>query len=145
IGGDIQSYQVELILYTLLLLSLENLTQLEQDTLENQSLSLYVYNEKILDQLALPWPIFMIGISSLEYSARWGGRWLDYGLVAKIIEIMHETEEVDREDELGELREEVQKKFENWLQEVNDMVTGDFTMVIPRLNVFNELQSYLAS
>lgn len=145
IGGDIQSYQVELILYALLLLSIESLTEAEQDTLGNQSLNLYIYNGEYPDQVALPWPIFMMGISSLEYSARWGGRWLDYGLVAKIIEIMHETEEVDREDELGELREEVQKKFENWLQEVNDMVTGDYTGVIPRLNVFNELQSYLAS
>src|SRR5207249_1132514 len=97
------------------------------------------------DQVALPWPIFLMGISSLEYSARWGGRWVDYGLVAKMIELLHETEEVDREDELGELRVEVQKKFENWMQEVNYIVARAFTEVIPRLYVFNELQSYLAS
>jgi len=145
IGGDVQSYHVELILYTLLLLSLESLTESEQAASGDQSLSLYLYDEKILGQAVLPWPIFIVGISSLEYSARWGGRWLDYGLVAKIIEIMHETDEVDREDELGELHEEVREKFKSWLQKVNDIVTGGLTGVIPRLKVFNELQIYLDS
>ncbi len=63
IGGDIQSYQVELILYALLLISLESLTEAEQDTLGDQSPSLYVYNEEYPDQVALPWPIFLMGIS----------------------------------------------------------------------------------
>jgi len=143
IGGDIQSYQVELILYTLLLLSLESMSDTKQETFGDRSLSLYTGKEDISDQFVLPWPIFMIGISSLEYSARWGGRWLDYGLVTKIIEIIYETEEVDREDELGELRSEVHNKLENWLQQVNNLVKGAFTEAIPRLHVFDELQSYL--
>src|SRR5438876_2290249 len=42
-----------------------------------------------------------MGVSSLEYSARWGARWLDYGLVAKIINIMHDSREVEQEQQLG--------------------------------------------
>ncbi len=143
IGGDIQSYQVELILYTLLLISLESMSDTKEETFGDRSLSLYIDNEDHSDQFVLPWPIFMIGISSLEYSARWGGRWLDYGLVTTIIETIYETEEVDREDELGELRSEVHNKLENWLQQVNNLMKGAFTEVIPRLYVFDELQRYL--
>lgn len=143
IGGDVQSYQVELILYTLLLLSLESISDTQQETFGDQSLSLYISDKTNSDPFVPPWPIFMIGISSLEYSARWGGRWLDYGLVTKIIEIMYETEEVDREDELGELRSEVHDKLEKWLQKVNNLVNGAFTEVIPRLHVLVELQRYI--
>src|SRR6266700_1491913 len=71
IGGDIQAYQVELILYVLLLLSLEGLVVADQEMVAEQSVSPYVFADKEIEHITLPWPLYLIGISSLEYSARW--------------------------------------------------------------------------
>ncbi len=145
IGGDIQSYQVELILYVLLLLSLEGLMAADQEMVDNQTLSPYVFTDEYAEQPSLPWSIYLMGISSLEYSARWGARWLDYGLVAKIINIMHDSREVEQEQQLGRLRREVQEKLREWQQEVSTIVPDAFTAAVPELQALEEFQSYLAS
>jgi len=145
IGGDIQSYQVELILYVLLLLSLEGLVAADQEMVDHQSLSPYPFAEEYAEQPPLPWSIYLMGISSLEYSARWGARWLDYGLVAKIINIMHDSREVEQEQRLGRLRREVQEKLREWQQEVSAIVPDAFTAAVPELQALEKFQWYLAS
>lgn len=145
IGGDIQAYQVELILYALLLLSPDSLTIVDGELSSDLSLSPYVLSEEEMQSATAPWPIFMIGISSLEYSARWGGRWLDYKLVAKIIGIMQDSTEVDREDQLGHLRHKVREKFQQWRQAVNELVPDALTATVQELSVLDEVQLYLAT
>ncbi len=144
IGGDIQSYQVELILYALLLRSLESLIESDQEMVDVQTLSSYVYSGALQNQPVIPWTIYMMGISSLEYSARWGSRWLDYGLVAKITHLMRESGDVDRESELGLLQKNVQEAMRNWLQEVRELIPA-FAAIIPELQVLDDLERYLAS
>jgi hypothetical protein len=146
IGGDIQSYQVEQILYTLLLISLESLSGSEQSVLGDQDLIPYTSEDAYTYQMPLlPWPIFMIGISSLEYSARWAGRWLDYGLVATIIDVMRAAEEVDAEDILDDLRKDVREKFDKWLQKVRRIVCEELIEAVANLQVFKELEYTLAT
>jgi hypothetical protein len=145
LGQDIQAYQVESILYMLLLLSLEGFSEADQEMIGNRHLSTFMYSDEYGSSASVPWPIYMMGISSLEYSARWGARWLDYGLVAKILRIMQETGEVYQEERLGRLRRAVQDKFSKWLQEVKKVVPELLTGAIPEFQIFDEFREYIGN
>src|SRR5581483_8053913 len=92
-----------------------------------------------------PWPIFIVGISSLEYSARWGARWLDYGLVAKIIEVIHEDDVINRGDENDKIQKAVQKEVASFLREIHALLFGGAADILPEILVFKALYNYLAS
>jgi hypothetical protein len=109
IGGEAQIYQAELILYTLLLHWPEILKTDAQNALYH------------LDEVQnLPWPTYTMGIAALEYSARWGARWLDYGLAVRALEMIRDVKKVDNEQKA--LRPGVQCWFDAWLTEVQAVV-----------------------
>jgi len=140
-SDDHQSYQLELILYVLLLLPFDDLVTTDLDIVNNRTLSPNDFSE----QTAPFWPIYLTGISSLEYSARWATRWLNYGLVAKIIRLIRDTTEVERDEELGLLSREVRAKLRQWQQDLNSIVPYDFIEVVPALQALKALQRYLST
>ena len=145
LGQDMQAYQVESILYILLLLSLDSISNSDAEMIQDSHPSPYVYSDEYASPLSVPWSVYIMGVSSLEYSARWAARWLDYGLVAKIIKIMQDTEEVYQEERLGRVRRTVREKLLYWQQGVNELVPELLTGTIPELQVIAELQSYIAT
>ena len=147
IEGDIQSYQVELLLYVLLLLSSDGIAEAELDIVnEQQAIALYEFDgDGQSEATRPPWAMYMMGISSLEYSARWGERWLDYGLVANLIALLYDAKNVEEEQKLGRLRLEVQEKLGAWQQSVYSVIPDMLTTVIPELQVLDELQGYLST
>jgi len=143
IGGEIQTYLVELILYALLLLSSEGLTMAEQMLVDNQSLSPYVFSDDGAPRATFPWPIYIMGISSLEYSARWAARWLDYGLVATIIGIMYDDREIKQEKILEEIQRGTKKKLQEWQDMVHSAIMSSFTAAMPELQVLDEMEGLI--
>ncbi len=147
IEGNIQSYQVELLLYVLLLLSSDGIAEAELNSAdEQQGVSLYEFDDDGQSGTTVPpWSMYMMGISSLEYSARWGERWLDYGLVANLIALLYDAKNVEEEQKLGRLRLEVQEKLSAWQQNVFGVIPDMLTPIVPELQVLDELQGYLTA
>lgn len=86
IAGTVQAYLAELLLYVLLIIPpfsvnspLPPQTAPEEDAHENEGPGEWV---------TLPSNTFIVGLAALEYSARWGRRWLSYGLAKEVAEVL---------------------------------------------------------
>ncbi len=86
IAGTVQAYLAELLLYVLLIIPpfsinspLPPATPLAEDTNEDGETGKWV---------TLPPNTFVVGLAALEYSARWGRRWLSYGLANEVAEVL---------------------------------------------------------
>ncbi|MEO8972484.1 MAG: hypothetical protein ABI406_12885 [Ktedonobacteraceae bacterium] len=132
IGGETQIYQVELILYTLILHWPELFTKTDWETRDDPD-----------GKQLLPWPTYTIGISALEYSARWVARWLDYGLTNKALELMRDAGKVDREALV--LRSSVRHWLNEWWQAVQAAVPTVLYGVVPGIDGLDRLQSLARS
>lgn len=142
IDEEAQVYQAELLLYTLLLYWPESLERMIEDPYSIHILrkdkgaeetATDQENPKILLR-----PTYIVGISALEYSARWGTRWLDYGLAAKIIEILRDSREVQREKTT--MQAEVAIWWEDWWQRVQAAVSS-FTPAVTTLQALDLMQA----
>jgi len=132
IGGEAQIYQAELILYTLLLHWPEILKTDAQNAWYDPD---GVQN--------LPWPTYTLGIAALEYSARWGARWLDYGLTARALEMMRDVKKAD--SELKALRPGVQGWFTAWWEEVQAVVPNVLHGAVLDIEGLTLLEGYASS
>ncbi len=133
IDEEAQIYQAELLLYTLLLHWPESLEQRIDDML----------SDALDGKKTLPRSTYIVGISAFEYSARWGVRWLDYGLAAKIIEILSDSQEVQREDK--QLQFEVETWWKDWWQRLQAIVPASLTMVLSTLQALDQLQRLMVA
>ncbi|MEO8972483.1 MAG: hypothetical protein ABI406_12880, partial [Ktedonobacteraceae bacterium] len=86
IAGTVQAYLAELLLYVLLIIppfSVNSPTPVtpipEDDKNETGESGQWV---------TLPTNTFIVGLAALEYSARWGRRWLNYGLAKEAAEVL---------------------------------------------------------
>ena len=138
-----QAYQLESILSLLLLLSQENFAEEELALAQDLHPTLDFYRDDEDLPFTPPFSIYMMGISSLEYSTRWGTRWLDYGLVAKVIEIMQDTDGIYQKASIGRLRREVREQLNHWQQSVQEIVPGSFVTMIPEFRCLDEIQGHL--
>lgn len=81
IAGTVQAYIAELLLYVLLIIppfgvrSAELELKPSDDAEQTQG-----------RRVSLPFNTFIVGLAALEYSARWGRRWLSYGLAQEAAE-----------------------------------------------------------
>jgi len=132
IGGETQIYQVELILYTLILHWPELFTKTDWETRDDPD-----------GKQLLPWPTYTIGISALEYSSRWVARWLDYGLTHKALELMRDGRKVDQETLF--LRSSVSQWMDGWWQAVQATVPNVLYSVVPGIDGLGRLQFLAAS
>lgn len=129
IGGEAQIYQAELILYTLLLHWPEILKVDAQEA--------WFHSDGVQN---LPWPTYTVGIAALEYSARWGARWLDYALSARSLEMMRDVKKVDSEQKA--LRPGVQSWFDAWWAEVQIVVPAVLNGAVPDIEGLVQLQGF---
>ncbi len=132
IGGETQIYQVELILYTLVLHWPELFMKTDWETRDDPD-----------GKQVLPWPTYTIGISALEYSARWAARWLNYGLTCKALELMRDVRKVDRETLV--LRSSIRQWFDDWWGAVQEVVPNVLYGFVPGIDGLDRLQSLARS
>ena len=129
VGNDAQIYELELILYTLLLVP-ESLAMLNQE-MRDKYLDDYLTHGD-LDEVQ-PSPLHsevcMLGIASLKYSANWARRWLDYGLVKKLLQTVLEPETVGDKSSL--CLPDGRDWLESWWADVKTVLPRTLVDVIP--------------
>ncbi len=116
IGIETQATEMELILYLLLLVPPEQIIERRLQTSEQEILRdiLQMQGEIVAP---LPCPVYLLGVSSIEYSARWGTRYLKYGLAKKVLQILLDAEGVEQGDALLELPDTISHARQDWLQQ----------------------------
>lgn len=137
ISGTTQAYITELLLYVLLIIP--PLEVSASDTSSNAVIvtpanSNGTHNpgandtENIAQQLGLPAQTYVVGLAALEYSARWGRRWLNFGLAHDIIDIMRQKP-INQGKEKMATGDAAASWFDDWRQRVQhaipDQVPGD--------------------
>ncbi|HZU66829.1 MAG TPA: hypothetical protein VFA09_06090 [Ktedonobacteraceae bacterium] len=79
ISGTAQAYIAELMLYTLLIVPPFPVSETSSNGYAGPA-SQPVESPDAKQQLGLPPNTYVVGLAALEYSARWGRRWLNFGL-----------------------------------------------------------------
>ena len=92
IGGSMQAYLAELLLYVLLIVPPLNVGSPAPGG-EVPTASPHDTNER---RISLPASTYLVGLAAMEHSARWGRRFMNYGLVKQAIEKLQDN---DFEDE----------------------------------------------
>ena len=145
IGEGIQTYEVDLVLYTLLLVSSEQLSDAWNGA-DEQDMSYYVTHiDQELEKVP-PTPIYMLGLAVTEYSARWGRRWLDYGLASQIISTLRSTTNIGSDDSL--LRFSLLDKrnwFDEWWAEAQVILPESLDELLPAMKPLGEMQRSVLS
>lgn len=135
VGNDAQLYELELIL-SALLLTPETISRSHQDEYADRYLTRDDLNEEHL--LLPPVEICMLGIASLEYSANWARRWLNYGLVKKLLQTIREPEAM--EDERNLSLPDGRNWLESWWTDVRSTLPSILVCVLPGAKGLAELQ-----
>lgn len=135
VGNDAQLYELELILSTLLLAP-ETIARSHQDEYADRYLARGDLNEE--HSLLPPGEVCMLGIASLEYSANWARRWLNYGLVKKLLQTIRETETI--EDERNLYLSDGKDWLESWWADVRSILPRTMVNVLPGAKGFLEFQ-----
>jgi len=157
-----QIHQAEIILYTLLLHWPECMKQGVEDSYgtfisrqhEKKLMTnsgTQEENQQALPELeveeelrALPWSTYIIGIAALENSTRWGARWLDYGLAAKIIETLRGSQNVTQRSKNIDIETRVNRRFQEWLRGVQHALATLPTSLLPGWEAIGQLQQLMA-
>ncbi len=129
---EAQTAQAELLLYTLLLRWPDVFWKRIDDPITMHEHFLKVAR-------TFPWPTYIIGVSSLEYSARWSARWLNYGVAATLLESLGDEQKIALDRQA--LKTNVQKWFNVWWQDVRAVVPDALSEEINELQPFARLQA----
>jgi len=114
IAGAMQTYLAELLLYVLLLIpplrvNSSPTTEMGPELLlEDQKGEHHPKGQWV----SLPAHTYMVGLAAVEHSARWGRRWLNYGLVTDAVEVLHNRA---AEDDLEQKR--IKNVVNTWLSD----------------------------
>lgn len=138
VGSDAQIYELELLLYTLLLVP-ESLATWGQEMRDGHAEQYLLSGDLHEEAPTSPrCEVCMLGIASLEYSASWGQRWLDYGLVKKMLQTLRETETI--EDERNLRLPDGRDWLESWWTNVRSVLPHMLIDVIPGTKGLSEFQ-----
>jgi len=113
IAGTIQAYLAELLLYVLLIIPPLPAPQ------QNGSPAPTVYNTTQANgqvthkEISLPPNTFVLGLAALEYSARWGRRWLNFGLARVVADVLRQKP-ADENKEKTRIKGIADTWFKNW-------------------------------
>jgi hypothetical protein len=129
---EAQTAQAELLLYTLLLRWPDVFWKRIDDPITMHEHFLKVAR-------TFPWPTYIIGVSSLEYSARWSARWLNYGVAATLLELLGDEQKIALDRQA--LKTNIQKWFNVWWQDVRAVVPDALSEEINELQPFARLQA----
>jgi len=128
--GPIQTYLAELILYVMLLIPPLNLlsetlqtgADLAQDEQSNGQAS----------TLDLPPTTYTVGMATIEHSARWGHRWLNYSLATSMIQMLQDKKGASQhEEQLAHTQ--MEKWFQDWRAEIITAIPDKVPANIPGL------------
>ncbi len=135
IDEQAQVSQIALMLYTLLLRWPDCFEPEFEDTTEESSGVMQILRR----------PTYLMGISSLEASVRWGARWLDYNLVAKMIESLNDRRQVQREEQQFLLDMHVSEWLERLKKEIQKVVPSTVQKQLSSLGALEQLQRLTAN
>lgn len=129
--NEYQAYAVEQILYGLLLASPGEIAD-EQNTIDDEDLGQHLmrYEE---EEAAFSCIIYSIGISSIAYSARWGQRWISYGLTTKLIDLIEDTQEAANSETLLKEPGKEQSWLDEWQDRALAVLPGTLPVLLPEL------------
>lgn len=113
--GPVQTYLAELILYMLLLIPPLDLSQETLHSGYDQQVSLAPPTDETGQPISghyvsLPAATFNIGLATIEHSARWGRRWLNYSLATYTIKMLQ-----DKAAEGAQESDEIKTTMTGWL------------------------------
>jgi hypothetical protein len=125
IAGPMQAYLAELLLYVLLVIppfGVDAAAAQDGNAAQNgQSGTNGTAKEKSgMRTLTLPAHTYVVGLAALEYSARWGRRWLNFGLAGDVVEKLRR--ELPDEEKRG-IRQMAEDWFNGWRIRVLDAIT----------------------
>jgi len=172
--GAMQTYLAELLLYVLLIIPPLRLKQSGAGDIgpDRQIEAHAGANKPKGEWVTLPYHSYLVGLGSMELSARWGRRWLNYGLVTHAAEVLL-NRAADDEDEVRRNRNVVSVWLSDWRGQVEQAIpdripgniqalqaipnainaakpaqeaftTNSFTFGIGEITV-NDLETYLAN
>lgn len=129
---EAQTAQAELLLYTLLL-------RWPDVFWKNMDDSITLHEHFVKMAKTFPWPTYIIGVSSLEYSARWSARWLDYGVACKLLEALDDEQKVAPDRQA--LETSIQKWLNTWWKEMRAVVPEALSADIDELQPLARLHA----
>jgi hypothetical protein len=137
---DARNHEMELILYTLLLVSPE---QLDTDHLEEQDVTRHIMRVQGHKVVPTPCPIYMLGISSTEYSGRGGICWLNYSLVETIIKILQDPSKVEQGKLLLHYGDDRKNWLDEWWSHLEAIAPRALPVLLPGATVLDAFQRQL--
>lgn len=128
ISREIQSVVAELLLYSILITQpfefrprfSDNAYLLPSPEMKNRMLS-------------LPEQTYVVGLSAIEHSARWGRRLVNYGLVNEIIEVLQDQPQVEQQATIGRTAD---IWLSDWRAFIKNAIPGKMAGDIPELQAF---------
>ncbi len=138
IAGPIQSYIAELLLYVLLIVpplpvsvAASDMTKASQNGTQEDG---------TLRELGLPENTFIVGLAALEYSARWGRRWLNFGLAKEATNVLRQKLPNSNKEKIrqGDI---ASSWFQDWRNRVRQAIPDDVPDVIPALEGIHNARS----
>ena len=130
IAGAMQTYLAELLLYTLLIIPPlrvnASITPLTPDVplLDTQTGQQQTQGEWV----TLPINTYLVGLTAVEHSARWGRRWLNYGLVIHAVDIL-QNKVAEDEPEHRRIKNIVAAWLSDWrahvIEAIPDRIPGN--------------------
>jgi BACON domain-containing protein len=121
-AGAMQTYLAELLLYVLLIIPPLRLRQpiAPELTPDRQVEAKAGGSMPKGEWVTLPYHSYLVGLGSMEHSARWGRRWLNYCLVACAAEILHSR--IADEEEVRRSRNVVSAWLSGWRERVEQAI-----------------------
>ena len=126
ISGTMQAYIAELLLYVLLIIPPLPVNSFATGQGAQTGRANGTEEQEKGQSLGLPQHTYVVGLAALEYSARWGKRWLNFGLAKDFIETLRQKSATsDRE------RKALEDSTINWFHDWRHRVQGTIPQDIP--------------
>lgn len=143
VANDTQTYELELILYALLL-SPESLAVTSQEMRDDRADRYLALEDSADKQASFPsGEICLPGIASIEYSTSWARHWFNYGLVMKSLQTLRETEAITNENDLRLY--DGRDWLDSWWAEVRVAIPGRLLNAIPGFKGLFEFQRRISA
>ncbi len=133
IDGKAQAYIAELLLYVLLIIPPLGVRPVTTD--DNRSKPHENGNEdqaKAEKKLSLPANTYVVGLAALEYSARWGHRWVNFGMAKEVIDVLRQKPASAGKEKVR-LADMAESWFQGWCQQVRQTIPDAVPGTVPAL------------
>src|SRR5262249_55764479 len=120
IAGAMQTYLAELLLYVVLIIPplRVNSSPVVRETNPNLLLEEPRRKGKLV---SLPPHVYLVGLATVEHSARWGRRWLNYGLVMETVQLLQQRA-TEEEQERHSIKSVVNTWLSDWRAQVAEAI-----------------------